>query len=89
MARGTPVLAAATGGLPEVVTALSGGRLVSSNDQAAWCRSIERVLRSRRLHRQLSRRGPAHVALRHAPDDLARRLVAGVYRPLLAGAVRR
>jgi glycosyltransferase involved in cell wall biosynthesis len=86
MAMGVPVLAAAVGGLPDLVTAESGGQLVDSSDPAVWCRSIVDLLCSPQRYRELSRRGPRHVTRHHDAVRLAARLVDDVYRPLLAGA---
>jgi len=83
MRAGAPVLAADVGGLPDVVTAGSGGRLVRSREPAAWRSAIEDVLASPGTWRELSRRGPEHVARHHDPAALAARLLGEVYRPLV------
>jgi glycosyltransferase involved in cell wall biosynthesis len=82
MRLGTPVLAAATGGLPAVVTDESGGRIVGSRDPSAWCAAIVQLLESPTLHQELSRRGPPYVAHRYDPARLAAGLRDDIYRPL-------
>jgi glycosyltransferase involved in cell wall biosynthesis len=82
MRQGTPVLAAAVGGLPAVVTDESGGRMVGSRDPSAWCASIVELLESPTLHQELSRRGPPYVAHRYDPARLAAGLRDDIYRPL-------
>jgi len=82
MRVGAPVLAAAVGGLVEAVGPGSGGRLVRSRDPRVWCEAIHEILGAPALRRELRRRGPAYVALRHDPVRLARRLVDEVYRPV-------
>ncbi len=82
MRAGAPVLAAGVGGLVDAVGPESGGRLVYSRDPRVWCAAIDEILGTPALRRELRRRGPAYVALRHDPVRLARRLVDDVYRPL-------
>ena len=62
MRMGAPVLAAAVGGLSEVVTPASGGRLVGSFEAADWCRAIVDLMGSPAARGTLRRRGPVHVA---------------------------
>jgi 2-deoxystreptamine N-acetyl-D-glucosaminyltransferase/2-deoxystreptamine glucosyltransferase len=88
MRVGTPVLAAAVGGLPEVVPPGSGGRLVRSATPAAWRAATGDLLDSPGLRAELARRGPGHAARHHDPAALAGRLLDEVYRPLVDPAAR-
>ena len=88
MRVGTPVLAAATGGLPEVVGPGSGGRLVTEATPAAWRAATAELLDAPALRAELSRRGPAYAARRHDPGRLGGRLLDEVFRPLLAPPAR-
>jgi 1,4-alpha-glucan branching enzyme len=88
MRVGTPVVAAATGGLREVVGPGSGGVLVESRRAEDWRTAILELWRSAELRTTLARRGPIYVAARFDADTLACALVDGVYRPLLAEGVR-
>lgn len=82
MRAGAPVLAAATGGLREVVRPGSGGELVVSRRPEEWRQAIVALWESPARRATLSRRGPRYVAARFDPDVLARSLIAKVYRPL-------
>ena len=88
MRAGAPVLAAATGGLREVVGPESGGVLVRSRRPEDWCAAILELWRSPGLRASLARRGPSYVAERYDPDTLAGALVDEVYRPLAARGER-
>jgi glycosyltransferase involved in cell wall biosynthesis len=74
MRMGAPVLAAAVGGLPEVVGAGSGGRLVASRDPAVWAQAALGVLKDPEASGQLRRQGPPWVASRFNLDRSARGL---------------
>jgi glycosyltransferase involved in cell wall biosynthesis len=67
MAAGKPVIAAAHGGLAEVVTDGDSGLLVRPGDPNALRDALARLLRDRRLARKLSR-GALRAATGFAPD---------------------
>jgi glycogen(starch) synthase len=79
MRLGAPVLAAAVGGLREVVGPGSGGRLVDGHDPERWARAALALLDDRDERARLGRRGPAHVAARFDAATTARRLVEEAY----------
>jgi glycosyltransferase involved in cell wall biosynthesis len=87
MRVGAPVLAAATGGLREVVGPGSGGLLVHSRRAEDWCAAIVHLWNAPELRATLAQRGPAYVAEHFDPDTLARALVERIYQPLGAGRV--
>jgi D-inositol-3-phosphate glycosyltransferase len=67
-AAGTPVVAAAVGGLPTVVRDGVSGFLVDGHDPADYARLIERIVAQPRLREQLSkaaRRQAAGFAWEH------------------------
>lgn len=82
MRAGAPVLAAATGGLRELVRPGSGGLLVRSRRPGDWRAAIVALWERPALRRELGRRGPAHVAEHYDADVLAEALVDDVYAPL-------
>jgi glycosyltransferase involved in cell wall biosynthesis len=82
MSVGAPVLAAAVGGLLEVVTEASGGRLVGSRDPDEWADAASHLLSSSTTTRELRARGPAYVASRYDAGRLAQRLIDDVYADL-------
>jgi glycosyltransferase involved in cell wall biosynthesis len=79
MRLGTPVLAAAVGGLAEIVGPDSGGRLVASHDQDAWIRAIQELFGDASKHQELRARGPGYVAARFDRCHIAQRLRDEVY----------
>jgi len=79
MRNGAPVLAAAVGGLAEIVDRHSGGRLVHSRDPEAWTDAIVDLLTDPATTQALHLRGPEYVAARYDVDRLAQRLVDDVY----------
>jgi glycosyltransferase involved in cell wall biosynthesis len=72
--QGAPVLAAAVGGLPEVVGEDSGGKLVSGRRDEDWRAASEEILTSPPLSARLRRRGPRWVEERFHIDRVAHRL---------------
>ncbi|MFH0810550.1 MAG: glycosyltransferase family 1 protein [Pseudomonadota bacterium] len=76
MACGTPVVAANTGSMPEVVG--QGGLLVDPTDEAALAQAIERLCLNDRLHGQLGAAALAQAA-RYSWEKAARRTLA-VYK---------
>jgi len=79
MAAGAPVLAAAVGGLVEVVGPGSGGRLVAGHEPDAWAAAALEVLGDPAEHGRLRRRGPRYVAARFPIGAVARRLAEEAY----------
>lgn len=79
MRVGAPVLAAAVGGLLELVTENAGGLLVDSHDPAVWRQRIGEILAAHDLRRELHQRGPAYVADRFDIRCIARRMCGEVY----------
>jgi D-inositol-3-phosphate glycosyltransferase len=61
-ACGTPVVAAAVGGLPTAVRDGQTGRLVASHDSTAWARAIEDLLSDRPRMARYGRRAVRHAA---------------------------
>lgn len=85
MRTGAPVLAAAVGGLLEVVgPRASGGRLVASAAPDAWAAAVVDLLDRPRLAAALGRRGPSWVSERFSAERAAERLVAEVYERVSA-----
>lgn len=75
MAHGIPVLAAAVGGLSEVVAPGSGGLLVRNPAPAAWVEQLGALLDNpNRLH-ALSQRGPTEAAARYDIKNIAHQLL--------------
>jgi len=82
MASGTPVVAAARGGLPEVVG--DAGLLFDPADPAALPAALGRIVDDAAWRAELGRRGPARAAGYRWRE--AARATLAVYRELLAGA---
>ncbi|MFQ5945450.1 MAG: glycosyltransferase family 4 protein [Anaerolineae bacterium] len=80
MACGTPVVAAATSSLPEVVG--DAGILVDPADAEAWTAAIHRLLAEPALRTDLKERGLARAG-RFSWDETARKTLA-VYRSVLS-----
>lgn len=80
-ACGVPVIARATGGLPEAVADGESGILVASEDPAVWAAQIERVLGDADLAGRMGSAGRRH-ALRRSWESSADVLL-GAYRELL------
>ncbi len=81
MACGTPVVSSNRTSLPEVVG--EAGILIDPEDVSALAKRIEQVLADRRLARELSERGLAHVA-QFSWENTAN-ATAEVYRSVLSG----
>jgi 1,4-alpha-glucan branching enzyme len=62
MRVGAPVLAAATGGLLEIVSGESGGWLVQERDPELWCEQAFKIMTTPALAREFRSRGPRYVA---------------------------
>ncbi|MGH3438164.1 MAG: D-inositol-3-phosphate glycosyltransferase [Sciscionella sp.] len=60
-ACGTPVVAAAVGGLPVTVADGVSGRLVDGHDPAVWARCLGELLRSPGVRSEMAAAGVAHV----------------------------
>jgi hypothetical protein len=78
------VLAAAVGGLVDIVTPESGGSLVYSHDAERWLSEVLVLLDDPRRCGVLRERGPQHVGAHHDPLSLAAALRDDVYLPLLS-----
>src|SRR6266850_4185413 len=68
MACGTPVLAAAVDGIPEIIQHGINGWLVSPGDQRALAESIAHLSRERELRSRLAAQGKQHVAANFSAD---------------------
>jgi D-inositol-3-phosphate glycosyltransferase len=84
-AAGTPVVAAAVGGLPTAVADGVSGVLVDGHDPATWARTIGDLLRTPSAVRALGNRSRAH-AERFSWDHTADALI-GAYRAAIAERV--
>jgi glycogen synthase len=84
MRVGAPVLAAAVGGLAEIVTEESGGRLVQSRDPERWCNQILEIMSTPSLTKKWRERGPQYVATRFDSVRLAKQLWDVAYRQGIA-----
>ena len=83
-AAGLPVVAAAHGGLPEIVEDGRTGLLVPPGDPRALARALARLLGDPALGRRLGAAAAADVRERFAPERLGA-AVQSVYDELLAG----
>lgn len=79
MRMGAPVLAAAVGGLKEIVTEESGGRLIGSHEPAEWSEATLNLLSDSQARRSLRHRGPRYVAENFNPARIAARLIEEAY----------
>lgn len=70
MARGAPVVSAATGSLPEVLG--DAALLLDGFDPEAWAATVDRLLADETARRELAARGPAQAA-KFTWDETARR----------------
>jgi glycosyltransferase involved in cell wall biosynthesis len=73
LACGTPVIAFATGGLPEVVEEGHTGLLIEPGDASALTRALEWALAHRSELREMGDRAAASAALRFGSETIARR----------------
>lgn len=62
MSAGAPLVASGTGGLAEIVTAESGGRIVAAPSVDAWRETCARLLADPAARRAMHARGPRSVA---------------------------
>ncbi len=85
MRAGAPVLAADVGGLRDVVTRGSGGRLVGSRDPERWATEIHEILASAETRALLRERGPRHVREHFDSSRIAGRLLGEVYPAITHG----
>lgn len=79
MRAGAPVLAARVGGLAEVLTERSGGRLVASADPSVWRTEILNLLADETGRCALAERGPRYVKSHFGPQVAANRLMREIY----------
>jgi glycogen synthase len=85
MASGTPVVAANTGGLREILTDEVTGLLFSPGDAAALARAVSRVLKDRALGERLAREARSALATRGSWSSAAAR-TAETYRGAIDSA---
>ena len=83
MASGTPVVAAAAGGIPEMVEDMKSGILVPAADTRALGDRIVEVLRDAELARRLAEGGKRRIG-EFSADRMVERTVT-VYEDVLAG----
>ena len=79
MRLGTPVVASRIGGLAEIVTPESGGRLAGAHDVSEWNERTSEILTSPRAWSNLHRSGPLYVGQRFSLRGVARRLLQEAY----------
>jgi glycosyltransferase involved in cell wall biosynthesis len=77
LAAGTPVIATAVGGVPEVVLDGENGLLVPAGDVDAIASAIERIVRDDELRASLAARAPVSVEELSEPRIL-RRIVRAI-----------
>lgn len=83
LAVGTPVAAAATGGIPEIVRDGETGRLVEPGDAAALARAILSLLDEPERARAMALAGQALIRARYSAD-VSMSATTDVYRSLLS-----
>jgi glycosyltransferase involved in cell wall biosynthesis len=88
MAMGTPVIATAAGGNPELVEDARSGLLVPPRDPAAFASALERLLGDSALAARLGRGGRERVASGFTVETRLDR-IEELYRRLIAGRARR
>ncbi|MGH2537004.1 MAG: glycosyltransferase family 4 protein [Candidatus Promineifilaceae bacterium] len=79
MRAGTPVLAAAAGGLSETLGPGSGGRLVSAPEPGLWAAETLALLAAPAERAALGRQGPAYVAANFNQAEWAQTLMTKAY----------
>ncbi len=87
MAAGTPVIATAVGGLPEVLAQGTAGRLVPYGDRSALGDAIRSVMTDATVHRKLADAGRARVA--EFDWSVAVQRHRALYEELVAGGAAR
>jgi glycosyltransferase involved in cell wall biosynthesis len=85
LAMGKPVLAAATGGIPEVVVPEETGLLAPPRDALSLARAMSRLMQDESLREKFSRRGPQVAASRHSLAHMADAL-EGLYAGIIGGS---
>jgi glycosyltransferase involved in cell wall biosynthesis len=88
LAVGTPVVAAATGGLPEIVRDGETGRLVTAGDAGALARAVLSLLDEPERARAMALAGQALIRARYSADA-SMKATTDVYRSLLKGVTPR
>ena len=86
MRMGAPVLAAAVGGLIEIVTPQSGGKLIYSHDPDEWVMEIVELKENQAANLRLRRQGPRYIETCFSSERFAGRLVHEVYDRFLPTA---
>ena len=88
LASGTPIVAAAVGGVPDVVTDQESGLLVESGDSEALAAGVAHSLRAQDRAREMARAGQQTVLKRFGLRRLASEMEALYLRLLEEKAVR-
>jgi len=83
MAAGKPVIATRVGAVPRLITSGKTGLLLECGDVAGLASGIIRILRDRKLARQLGKNGQEHVSQYYSAEAMAKSYVAQ-YQQLLA-----
>ncbi len=76
LAMGKPVVATATGGIPEVIVPAETGLLSPPRDSRALAGAMSRLMEDGSLREKFSRRGPQAAASRHSLEKMADALEA-------------
>jgi glycosyltransferase involved in cell wall biosynthesis len=77
-AQGLPVVAARSGGFPEVIRDSETGLLVEPDDAAALAQALRRLITDAGLRERLGHAARAHVAASFTVDQMAERFVAAL-----------
>ena len=75
LACGTPVVAYASGGIPELVEPMETGLLVTTGDTLALAQGIQRMLQDAALREHCSKTGRTRMVERHSVEKLARQYI--------------
>jgi glycosyltransferase involved in cell wall biosynthesis len=82
MTAGTPIVATAVGGVPEMVEHDESALLVPASDPPALAEAIVRVLTDSELAQRITNNASALVRTRYSPDNYVHSLV-GIYREVV------
>jgi glycosyltransferase involved in cell wall biosynthesis len=82
MAAGTPIVATAVGGVPEMVEHDESALLVPASDPTALAAAIVRFLTDSKLAQRITNNASALVRTRYSPDNYVHSLV-GIYREVV------
>jgi glycosyltransferase involved in cell wall biosynthesis len=84
-ASGTPVLAAPTAGVPEIISDGETGFLVAADDPAGYARRLAELFRNPALAQSLAENALARVRAEHNAEEMFRRLEA-IYQAITEGS---